>query len=138
MAGVHNMMLKKGQKLVQLFGATYTHGVTTGTAVARFDLFSSGIADGDETGEPNTYSWLLIGASGDYEVLATLLTGTMGGTFNTWLNLGTNRGWANSRNVDGETTGKARFEIRKVGETGILATAEITLTAKFTDLGGTV
>lgn len=137
MAGVHNMMLKKSLSPVQLFSATYGHNVTTGTAVARFDIFASGTADGDETGEPNTYTWLLAGVGADYEVRATLTSGTMGGTFNTWLNLGTNQAWANSKSSPaGTVSGTATLEIRRSGGGAILATADITLTATFTDIGG--
>lgn len=80
--------------------------------------------------------YLVTGASSDYEVRATMASGTSwsGSALSTWLNLGTTRSWnlSASRTITGLTTvtGTATVEIRRVADSAVVATAAITLTAE--------
>lgn len=80
--------------------------------------------------------YLVTGASSDYEVRATMASGTnwSGSALSTWLNLGTTRSWnlSASRVVPGATAvaGTATVEIRRVADSAVVATASITLMAE--------
>lgn len=80
--------------------------------------------------------YLVTGASSDYEVRATMASGTnwSGSALSTWLNLGTTRSWnlSASRVAPGTTvvTGTATVEIRRVADSAVVATATITLEAE--------
>lgn len=75
-------------------------------------------------------TWLVPGTNaGDYEVFATLNSGTLSGTFGSWLNLGSNRGWSATRLTLGTTSGNFDIQIRRVVDSVVMDSATITLTA---------
>ena len=74
-------------------------------------------------------------ASSDYEAYATgevtLGTGTLFGTYDSWLNLGTTRTWGLDGSTDGNTTDAVvTVQIRRVGEESVLASAVFNLNAE--------
>lgn len=108
----------------------------TASASSSYELGADGVARFfREKGTDGTYSgeWRLLGASSDYEVRFTTLSGTFtAGTFDTWLSLGTSRSItvSASQSTVGTTSNSAtaRVEIRTTG--GILLTsADITCSA---------
>lgn len=103
---------------------------------ATYRLNTSGVA---EKGKNATFTtletWLLTGASSDYDALAhdNLSTITGGSALDTWLNLGTTRSWELSdvSAGDGGETGEIAVSIRQaVSPFTVLATATISLYAE--------
>ena len=73
------------------------------------------------------YEWCKpAGTAGDYEVLATMLLGSLSsGTVGSWLNLGTTRTWSVADPVVDAlpVTARVQFDIRRVSTSQILDTA---------------
>lgn len=77
--------------------------------------------------------WLSAGSASDYEVRATLSSGTLSsGTTGSWLNLGTTREWHTIRtdNTSGDTDGVLLIEIRLAATGTVVTSATITLRAR--------
>lgn len=119
-------------QLVHLMGITvFTSGnLGTSTAIVGND----GYAEGQSSGSPGSimrHMWLLSGAASEYEIYATnqSSTGSVTGTFNTWLSLSASRTWSvrGSTRAGGALT--AQLQIRKIGTTEILSTAMISLSS---------
>lgn len=109
-----------------LNAATYSR---TGTA-AKFELRNDrGAYASDDTGTDSLrYNWLTGGTPSNYEVQATLVSGTFtSGTTGSWLNLGTTRTWTRGATVGNFQTVTATFEIRDATSLVVLASANITL-----------
>ena len=103
-------------------------------STAGYRLNSSGIA---ESLSNLTYAtletWLLSGVASDYEVRATLSSGTLSsGTTGTWQNLGTSRSWTvvDSAFDASVTEAVIVVEIRDATTLLVLDTATITLQAE--------
>lgn len=99
-------------------------GFGAGAVTASFNMNASGVcADQDST---LLETWLLLGSASDYEVRATLLSGTLtSGTVGAWLSLGSSRSWSRVSNA----TVTIVIEIRDAVTLSVLATGTITITA---------
>lgn len=120
---------------VQLNDQNISHSNPGGAnARATYRLNTSGAAE-ERLGASGTYNtletWLLSGASSDYEARATLLSGSItSGTLNTWQSLGTSREWyANAPVSSSSETASLFIEIRLASSGVVQADATITLTA---------
>lgn len=81
--------------------------------------------------------WMLSGAAADYEVRATVLSGTVSGfATGSWLGCGTDREWTKNRAVVGTTEAQIRVELKLAADTAILASAIVTLKATVEESGG--
>jgi hypothetical protein len=93
-----------------------------------YQLTNTGLAkDGDgATLEP----WLLSGAASSYEVRATVVSGTVGGSVTgSWISLSASPAWSISAGENEVVTATIFVEIRRVGTTTVLASATVFLTA---------
>lgn len=96
-------------------------------ATATLTVDNAGNVDGGNSG---TYAWLKSGGNASaYEIEATLNSGTVTGTFGSWLNLGTSRSWTLTRTTTGTNVGTITIQIRPVGGSAV-ATATITFQAE--------
>lgn len=109
---------------------------TPGFAVATYRLNSSGIVQSlvtlfnGSTATTTLESWTdSPSTTSEYECLATLTSGSVSGTFGTWLALGTSRSWTATRASPGTTGGGFSLQIRKIGDTTVLDTAQINVQA---------
>jgi hypothetical protein len=105
-----------------------------GTAQARVNITSAGevLEFTSTNGDISLGDWIdpVSAGTGNYEVRASGLSGdTPGGTFDTWLNLGTNRQWTISRSSNGTSGCSFTLEIRPAGGGSILATSSVSLDA---------
>lgn len=82
------------------------------------------------TGSQN-YDWLNTGTASDYEVRWVPALGSQNpetGAVNTWLSLGTSRSWGATLSAEfGQEFYYGTVEIREIGTTAILASADITV-----------
>lgn len=131
MSGCLTMLTSGGGRLVQISDQSISSNQTV-TATAGYRLTSAGSA---QKREQNTYTtletWLLAGSAGDYEVRATLQSGTLTtGTLNTWQPLSSDREWFNQDPSSDESpvNGTLLIEIRITSGT-VLDSATITLSA---------
>lgn len=78
-------------------------------------------------------AWLLSGTvpNSGYDARATLLSGTVGGTFGTWLNVGGSPGWSCSVSRSGTQEGQIKVELRDAATLAVLVSAIINLSADF-------
>lgn len=68
------------------------------------------------------YTWLVSGVNSDYEIQATLVSGSMSsGTFGSWLPLSTTRSWVLNRTVIGIVNAIVDFECRRVSDSVVIA-----------------
>ena len=106
----------------------------SGASTAGYRLNSSGIAERQvNTTYTTLETWLLSGAASDYEVRATLSSGTLSsGTTGTWQNLGTSRSWTVVDSTFDAIISEAIIvvEIRNATTLLVLDTATITLQAE--------
>ena len=105
---------------------------TPADATATYSLTSGGLETA--TGASSS-TWLLSGAASDYDVRATVVSGTLTtGTTGSWLNLGTTRTWTKVRtsNISGIDTVSLTIEISLAGAGVAIATATVDLTAEVT------
>lgn len=78
------------------------------------------------------YTWQGGGAASDYDIFATLNSGTVTGSpTGSWLNLGSGRSWTCTRasNIAGTTSAQITVQIRNATTLAVLATGTITLDA---------
>lgn len=139
MAGGHMMLMGGGGNPVKLTNQSVTDFqsiVLPGTASSSctYRLLNTGVVEIDRLRGSDSYpvgEWLTGGSPGNYDARFTLLSGTLTGTFGSWLNLATSRSIGNSasRSIAGTTTvtGSATVEIRRTSTGQILGTATITL-----------
>jgi hypothetical protein len=119
---------------------TLVDEVNGGSAEARYELGSNGIARKNQR-ISGTWSmvaipgeWLTTGIATDYEVRATLLSGTTpnrpgSASVGTWLSLGTTRYWGLSTTVPQTLTCSLLVEIRRASSGVVLDSATIGMTA---------
>jgi hypothetical protein len=104
--------------------------------LAELNFFPNGEANGSGV-VPNWFAVPTLGVGGDYEIKAeTVFTppdGPFNGIIGSWLSLAAEVGWSlslNSPSVGSANSGTLAFSIRKVGETAIMASADITFTVE--------
>lgn len=111
-------------------GTPFSMGL--GTRIATIRLNSDGYAyHGDNGSYTQQYKWLQSGTNTDFEVYATVTSGSVSGTTGAWLSLGTTRDWSV---VDGSSDGTSEeasvdLTIRDVATSTTRAYATFTLTA---------
>lgn len=120
---------------VQLTGGTVTAiAISPNDATAGYQLTSGGAAQQLVNGVASTlYNWLLSGSASDFDVFATLNSGTLtSGTTGSWLNMGTTRSWTVQRTVNaaGVNSANITLQLRPAGGGATLATAVIQLNAE--------
>jgi hypothetical protein len=100
-----------------------------GTASATYSLNSAGTYS--STGEAGGV-WISPQVGMDqFEVRATLNSGTLtSGTVGAWLSLGTTRSWNNTSSTVPGQSANLTVQIRRIGDTAVLASATVTVTAE--------
>ena len=108
------------------------------TCVAGIRFLSGGILQRRQNATYTAYSgeWCdpqSVGVGSDYDIYAQSISSSgvssSSGTFNTWLNLGSNREWNISRTTTGTATRTIRFSFRPAGGGSTLLTIDISLQA---------
>lgn len=124
----------KSVALVHLENLTQTgRALTPKTASASIMLNTLGVVQGRANTNVYTdkFTWLLSGASSDYQVRASVISGTAptGSATNTWLTMSSPRDWTISNNTEDTSTTMLLIELRDVATSTIRATATFTLQA---------
>jgi hypothetical protein len=99
-------------------------------ATASYTLSTTGeVVDHDGV---TLETWLLSGVVADYQVRATLASGTSmsAGTVGSWLALSSSRTWSQTRTTVGTRSGTLTIEIRDVATSTIIDSASVTITAE--------
>jgi hypothetical protein len=97
------------------------------TATATVTISSGGVESGADGGP---YTWLKGGSTSNYEIFATLNSGTVtGDSFGSWLNLGTSRSWSLTESSIGTKLGSITLQLRPVGGS-VISTATISFHAE--------
>jgi hypothetical protein len=126
MSGVLTTMMSAGV-IARLFGDTCTSIVSHPSTATASVFFSGGFETGTDNGP---YTWLKSGSASNYEIFATLNSGTVtGDSFSTWLNLGTSRSWSLTESSIGTKLGSITLQLRPVGGS-VISTATISFTAE--------
>ena len=118
-------------------------------SIPAFNLSSAGVdtpqeviitfaIDGTGTSTAGAFNWYSIvatlGAGDDCEIRASFVgsapSGTFTGAVDTWLALASPRAWSLSQATLGASSCTVLFQIRKVGETELLASGEIEFLAE--------
>jgi hypothetical protein len=117
-----------GGARVQLVSDTSTAIAThPSNATAAVNITNAGVQSGTDGGP---YNWLKGGIASNYEIMATLISGTVtGDAFGSWLNLGTSRVWSLTETGIGTKLGSITLQIRPVGGS-VLTTATINFDAE--------
>lgn len=122
----------------QLTGRSITWA-TASPADARvgYRLTSSGLVEGSRGASilwnQDYGTWRVLGTSSDYEVRATLNSGTLtSGTTGSWLSLGTTRAWTVEVTTNGNAlqTANLTIEIRRTSNSEVVATAGVAFSAE--------
>ena len=106
-----------------------------GTATATLTAESDGEVSGVGSTGLTTPDWWSaapdVGVGADYEIRATLLSGTTptSGTLGTWLSLSSNRSWSMVRSTDGTSSCSLTIEIRDTATSTVQGTATWSLSA---------
>lgn len=122
--------------LPTLIAASYTHyRLDPLDAQATFAMFADGRVTSTGSASPPeaaSYPWLTSGEGADYEVNATLSSGSTpsGSAVGSWLALSTNRSWSIARTTPGMSTCTLSVAIRPAGGGSTITTKTITLTAE--------
>lgn len=117
---------------ISVSNTSVTSTVIGSTATAGYELTSGGDIRG--TTADNTMSdigdWIAPKTNmADYEVVATLLSGSLTGTFGTPLSLGTTRIWQLAQASAGTSTGSMLIEIRRISDSVVMDSATISFDA---------
>lgn len=130
-AGTNRLVFSAGGGGVNIVGGTITHSVADPSdASTAYFLNSTGSEASLPAGQVSN-TWLLSGIASDYEVRATLTSGSLtSGTTGTWLSLGTSRSWTRDRNTAGVSQAVMTIEIRNATTLVVLDSASVTLTAE--------
>lgn len=104
-------------------------GTGTSSATAYYQLSNDGnIYYSNEIG---THSWLVSGSAGDFEVRATVTSGSLtSGTTGSWLSLGSAVTWSLVQTGVGGTSAVLLIQIRDASSLSVLDSANITLDAE--------
>lgn len=105
-------------------------GVTGSSTTGRYRLNANGLA---EQAQNTTYTtletWLLAGANSDFEVRATVTSGSLSsGSTGVWEPLSTSREWTRSAGANVSVTVVFTVEIRRASDQVIVDSASISLT----------
>ena len=115
----------------------YILAFNLGTTTAAYQLNASGAANQSINGGAYTLleNWCVPASeAGNYECYATLVSGVLDGASavtGSWLALSTTRSWLVSRSTPGVTDAILDIGIRRVGDTTILASGDISLYAEY-------
>lgn len=115
--------VRMGGSAVSLVGDTVTSIVSHPSSATATLTISGKQVFGDDT-----QTWLKGG--GNYEVEATLNSGTVSGTFGSWLNLGSPQSWSLTESSIGTKLGSVTLQIRPAGGGTVLATATFSFHAE--------
>ena len=97
-------------------------------ATATWSMNSGGTVSGTAIG---SYTWLNTGAAGDYELRATVTSGSLStGASGIWQSLSSTRTWTRKRSGVGNSVCTVKIEVRAVATGLIVATATINLDAE--------
>jgi hypothetical protein len=113
-------------------GAWNTVAIDPADATASFTLAAGGTATGVDVDELSTgsYPWKLSGNAGDYEVRATMVSGSVtSGNTNVWTNLAAGASWTKTRTILNSSSCTFLLEIRPAGGGAVIDSCTITLTA---------
>lgn len=116
--------------VVLVGGSPWSSGL--GTRIATIRLKSDGyVYHGDNASYVQQYKWLQSGTNSDFEVYATLVSGSISGTTGAWLGLGTTRDWSVvDSSSDGDSVDAViDLTIRDVATSTVRAYATFNLTA---------
>ena len=135
MSGVTNVLAARPINSTSILtdNRTVTSEVEFGTAIAGYQLNSDGYLYITEGFGPSQEGlWVTpFTAGGSYEVLATVLSGTLStGTAGSWLATSTSPEWTRQRSTSGTSTCVLLLQFRAAGQTAIMWTYTITLTAR--------
>lgn len=131
MLAARNAMLGAGGR-VQLSGGTVTAFSFSGAAIAAVRIANDGrVYHGQNGSFSNQAAWLLSGSASQFEIRATLVSGYVPETTGSWLALSSTREWSCTDATQDFSPEEAvlTLEIRRVGTTTVLASANWTLTA---------
>lgn len=118
--------VRMGGNVVSLVGDTVTSIVSHPSSATATLTISGKQVFGDDT-----QAWLKGGGSpSNYEVEATLNSGTVSGTFGSWLNLGSPQSWSLTESTIGTKLGSVTLQIRPAGGGAVLATATFSFHAE--------
>lgn len=100
-------------------------------ASVTYRLGSDGdVYESNTLGTVSLETWLDGGSSSDFEVRATLNSGTLSsGATGSWLSLSSDREWSVTRTTLGSASAELLIEIRNATTQAVLTSATITLTA---------
>lgn len=104
------------------------------TATAGFSLFNTGNYDSNGNQSAPSGVWKTgTGLTSDYEVLATLISGSLStGIVGSWLNLGTSRIWTlNAAPAGTYLSAQLQLQIRNASTLTVYTTSNLTLTAYY-------
>lgn len=103
-----------------------------GTDEVSYSFSNAGTAGASSytVASPTSFTWLLIGAAGDYEIYLDS-TGTpdpisSGDSVNTWLSLGTSRTWTLSA-TNTASTFSGNYTIRRISDSVVVGAGTFTL-----------
>ena len=135
MSGVGMMMLGAGGYKVTLTDrSVYSSGFSPVATTGGYYLTSGGLVQVDQgVGLTTVDNWVVpAGAASIFEVFATITSGTVTtGTTGSWLALSSTRSWTKTRSgTAGISQVFLAMQIRQIGTTTVLATANIDITAE--------
>lgn len=111
-------------------GFVYSAGAGTRTAAVRLNS-DGNLYVGDQGVFSLARAWRFSGASSDYDVFATINSGTVTGTTGSWVNLGTTRDWSvTDTTLNGvDVSAQITLQIRSASTLVVLASGVWDLTA---------
>jgi hypothetical protein len=120
---------------VSLVSASILSEVTKPSVASCFyDINSDGSASygGNAADSSGNWTWLLYGLNTDYQIQATLVSGSTpsGSPVGSWLSLGTSRSWTISRSLTGSTGCSLNIQVRRVVDQVIIASSSVSMTAQ--------
>ena len=121
-----------GGGTVSISNLTVSKTVIGSAATAAYRIDNDGTVKNHDLTTLET--WLISGLASDYEVRATLTSGTTptAGTMGSWLNCGTDRTWSNTDNTANgvSVTSTMLIEIRDVATSTVQDNASVTVEAE--------
>ena len=138
MSGINVLLMgtSGGAQITLANAIVYAIAISPSSASASYELQLDGDIVTYENGVPtDTGDWIIprSAAGGDYEVYATLNSGTLdSGTTGSWLGLGTSRSWGVTRSSLGTDSAQIGLEIRRVGTVNVLGSCTVDLNAEVT------
>lgn len=115
--------------------ATYSASAITpddATIDLAFNTVGNVVTTENAAVQTTRYSWLVTGAVGDYDILATVTAGSVeGSATGVWLNLGISRNWSvtNVSNLAGTVSATMTIEIRNATTLAVIDSGIVTLEA---------